>query len=178
MARRWTLLVATVVALNFATGCTSDPTAPAGPPAASSTPDNVIDFLGLPGLTIGSSLAELTAAGRVSTSNPGCGPAFTATENASPVFDADQLVLIWAYPPLHTPESIMVGTSVATARKAYPTAVELTRPAGSTQYPGLLVAGPDGLAYLFLHDGIQVQKLVVGQEKQARMLFDTGFGAC
>jgi hypothetical protein len=139
-------------------------------------PDNVIDFIGLPNAVIGTAMDELTASGVVSTTAPGCGPTFTSMPNATPVFGEGTLVLIWANPPLHTPENVAVGTPVQTARNAYPGAVEL--PAASGKFAGLLVTGPDDLAYLFLHDGTAVQKVIVGVERFARLLFDTGFGSC
>ncbi len=184
------LAVLSLVAIVTASGCTGDASTPApGPTSAAATapatatatrpadPD-VIDFVGLRDILIGASMRELTASGVVATANPGCGPSFTALPYASPVFDGDELVLIWAYPPLRTPEGVMVGTSVDEARRAYPAAVELSRPAGSTQYPGLLVAGGDDRAYLLLYDAGEVQKLVVGMERYARLLFDAGFGTC
>jgi len=178
------LAVLSLVAIVTASGCTGDLGTPApGPTSAPATairradPD-VIDFVGLRDILIGASMRELTASGAVATANPGCGPSFTAVPYASPVFDGDDLVLIWAYPPLHTPEGVTVGTSVDEARRAYPAAVELNRPPGSTQYPGLLVTGGGDRAYLLLYDAGEVQKLVVGIERYARLLFDSGFGTC
>jgi hypothetical protein len=170
--------VVAVAALGLS-GCTAATGSPSSSPSATgATPTNVIDFAGLPGIAIGASLSELTKAGAITTTGPGCGPSFASLPNASPVFDADRLVLIWAYPPLHTPENVSVGSSIEAARKAYPSAVELSAPAGSHRYPGLLVTGPDDLTYLMLHDGGRVQKLVVGMQTYARMLVDTGFGVC
>jgi hypothetical protein len=159
-------------------GCTTQAAPPPGPVPTGSSPENVIDFVGLPQLTIGSPLSELTAAGLVATAGAACGPNFPSQTAASPVFADGALVLIWAYPPLHTPEDVMVGTPVDRARNVYPGAEELTPPAGSHQYRGLLVLGPDDLVYLLLHDGSQVQKLIVGVQRYARLLVDTGFGAC
>ena len=179
-------LAALSLAIVTASGCTGDAGTPASVPTsapASATatrpadPD-VIDFAGLRDIPIGASMRELTASGAVATANPGCGPAFTALPYASPVFDGDKLVLIWAHPPLRTPEGVMVGTTVDEARRAYPAAVELSRPPGSTQYPGLLVTGGGDRAYLLLHDAGEVQKLVVGIARYARLLFDAGFGTC
>jgi len=151
---------------------------PTSAPATRTADMNVIDFAGVRGIAFGASLRELGAAGTVVTDTQACGPAFTAIETASPVFDADRLVLIWADPPLRTPEGVMVGTSVEEAKRAYPSAIELTPAAGSTTYPGLLVTGGGDRAYLLLYAEGQVQKLIVGLERYARLLFDTGFGTC
>ena len=161
-------------------GCGPETGRPAAAPPTTpqATGANVIDFHGLPGIAIGASLGELTTSGAITTTGPGCGPAFVAVQDASPAFDADKLVLIWAYPPLHTPEHVGVGSSIEDVRAAYPSSVNLSAPDGSRLYPGLLVAGPDDLAYLMLYDGGEVQKLIVGQQKYARMLLDTGFGSC
>jgi hypothetical protein len=174
IARLAAVLALAALGLSGCTAATGSPSSS----ATGATPANVIDFAGLPGIAIGASLSELTKAGAITTKGPGCAPSFASLPNASPIFDADRLVLIWAYPPLHTPENVSVGSSIETARKAYPSAVELSAPAGSHRYPGLLVTGPDDLTYLMLYDNGQVQKLVVGMQKYARMLVDTGFGAC
>jgi hypothetical protein len=163
--------------LVLAVGCTRD-AQPAPTVSVSASPDPTIDFIGLPSAPIGTPLTQLTEAGVVSTAQPGCGASFPAIPYATPVFAEDQLVLIWANPPLHTPENVMVGTPIEQARNRYPGAVVLTPTAGSHSYAGLLVSGPDGLAYLLLHDGTTVQKLLVGLERYARLLFDSGFGSC
>jgi hypothetical protein len=175
-----TLVVMSLAAL-LASGCAGD-SAPAAvtPTALPATEDpNVIDFLGLREVAVGSSLADLTAAGAVAKDSTSCrGMRFTAVPYASPVFDGDKLVLIWANPPLHTPEGVTVGTSLDEARRVFPSAVELTPPPGSAQFPGLLISGGEDHAYLLLHHDGQVQKLIVGLERHARLLFDTGFGTC
>jgi hypothetical protein len=132
---------------------------------------------GLRGIEIGATKADLVAAGLVSEEGP-CGPVFPDIPYASPVFDGDTLVLVWAHAPLRTPERISVGSTLAEARTAYPAAQELARPAGATEYPGLLVTGEPERAMLLLHDGVSVQKVIVGFESYARRLFDTGFGSC
>ncbi len=178
-----------------AAGCTSDPqrgptttpstdgataSATAGATVTTRPADpNVIDFSGLRDIRIGASMAELVRTGVVTTADPVCGVAsFASIPNASPVFERDRLVLIWAHAPLRTPEGVMVGTKLAEARRAYPSAIELPVPAGSEQFPGLIVTGAGDRAYLILHDGNQVQKLIVGIEHYARLLFDTGYGTC
>jgi hypothetical protein len=97
-------------------------------------------------------------------------------EAASPVFDDDELVLIWAYPPLHTPENVMVGTPVLHVRAVYPAAVTLPPSPGS--FPALLVANGVGEAYLILHDDAIVQKLIVGRETAARELYASRLDTC
>jgi hypothetical protein len=173
-------------------GCTAEtsaqsPSEPPLPPATATpapTPDErradpyLVTMRGLRNIDIGASLNDLVAAGLVSTEAGACGPTFPDMPYASPVFDGDRLVLIWAHSPLRTPERVTVGTPLAEARQAYPNAVELTRPPGAIDYPGLLVPGADGRAFLLLHDGSTVQKLVVGFEDSARRLFETGFGSC
>jgi hypothetical protein len=180
------LLVALLL-IGAAAGCTAEtpppPTTSAGPttPAAAeegriADPD-LVTMRGLRGINIGATKQELVAAGLVNESGP-CGPVFPSIPNASPVFDGDTLVLIWAHAPLRTPERISVGSTLDEARLAYPSAIELTRPPGATDYPGLLVSGETDRAILLLHDGTSVQKLIVGYESYARRLFDTRFGSC
>ena len=148
-------------------------------PNPATTPDpDVVEFTGVRDLRLGASLRQLAAAGRVHTPESACGPVVSGLPEVSPVFDGDALVLIWAEPPLHTPAGIMVGTPVAAARQVYPGAEALEPPAGSTTFPGLLVRDGAGRAYLMLHDGDRVQKLIVGLESYARRLFATGYGSC
>ena len=179
-------LLLALVLIVAATGCTAEtppatPTTPVPPTAAAdegrvADPD-LVTMRGLRGINIGATKPELVAAGLVEPSGP-CGPVFPSIPNASPVFDGDTLVLIWAHAPLRTPERITVGSTLDEARLAYPSAIELTRPPGATDYPGLLVTGETDRAILLLHDGTSVQKLIVGYESYARRLFDTRFGAC
>jgi hypothetical protein len=179
---RLVAVAAGFVALLAAGGCTGEAGArrgqPTSAPATGAADRDVIDFTGLRGIRFGSSLRELSATGRVATEGNGCLPSFVGNEAAHPVFDGDRLVLIWAHPPLRTPEGVMVGSSVDVAKRAYPAAMALTPPVGSTTFPGLLVTGGGDRAYLLLHDQGQVQKLIVGYERYARLLFDTGFGTC
>jgi hypothetical protein len=180
-----TLVVELVSASLLVVGLTGCVGAGAGTPststvstAGSARTDDVIDFTGLPEIRIGATLAELTQAGLIDTNAPGCGPQLRTEPTASPVFTDGRLVLLWAYPPLHTPEGIRVGSSLAAARTAYPKAVTLTRSPESHEYPGLLVIGPDNLAYLFLHDSGWIEKVIVGEESYVKLLFNTGFGSC
>ncbi len=167
-------------------GCTGDAggaepaSSPVTPSAPASRDPDVIDFGGLRDIRLGASLRALSAAGVVAVDGQACGPSFTGLREASPVFAGDELVLIWANPPLRTPEGIMVGSSIEDARQAYPSGIELTPPDGSTTFPGLLVTGGDDQAYLLLYDPEpeRVEKLIVGYERYAGMLFFNGFGTC
>jgi hypothetical protein len=85
-------------------------------------------------------------------------------------------VLIWAYPPLHTPEDVMVGTPMSAVRAAYPQARSL--PSTPGLFDALLVANGLGQAYLILHDGTIVQKLIVGVEAAARRLYASRLDTC
>lgn len=178
-------LPAALLLIVAVAGCTAEtPPVPttgpstAGPTSTARLADpNLVTMQGLRGISIGATKDELVAAGMVEPSGP-CGPVFPSIPNASPVFDGDTLVLIWAHAPLRTPERISVGSTLDEARLAYPSAIELTRPPGATDYPGLLVTGETDRAILLLHDGTSVQKLIVGYESYARRLFDTRFGAC
>lgn len=173
MAHRWWISVGVALVL-LATLAGS----PLPATAVRTTDPEVIDFSGLGDIRFGASMRALEAVGVVSTSEPACGPTFTGTDAATPVFDQDRLVLIWAYAPIHTPEGIMTGSSVDQARRVYPSAVPLTPPAGTSTFPGLLITGQGDRAYLLLHDQGQVQKLIVGLENYARLLYQTGFGSC
>lgn len=180
---------AVLVLLGAVGGCTPEPQANGAAPSPSPSPSpastgsraadpNLITLRGIRDIEFGASMDALIATGQVQPEPGACGPSFPDLPNASPVFDAGRLVLIWAHAPLRTPERVMVGTPLAEARQAYPNAVELTRAPGDPQYPGLLVPGDEDRAYLLLHDGESVQKLIVGFEEHARRLFDTGFGSC
>jgi hypothetical protein len=96
---------------------------------------------------------------------------------AGPVFVAGRLALVWADPPLRTPEGIAVGSPVADARRVYPAASNLAPPAGSYRFSGLLTTQRDR-AYLFLHDGRAVQKVIVGYATHARRVFVEGYTGC
>lgn len=137
----------------------------------------MVHFDGVRDIRFGQVVAELVTRGLLTPESAPCGRTLAGIEEAVPVFAEDKLVLLWFNPPLATPEGVTVGTALAVVRQRYPNAVELTPPAGSYSFPGLLVASGDR-AYLFLHDGAAVQKAVVGFERYARRLFETGFGSC
>lgn len=157
------------------------------PPLPQSTPapyaitdPDVIDFTGARGVHFGETLTELVAAGFLSPtpSSVGCGRRFAGFGNADPVFEDDRLALIWAYPPLHTPEGVMVGTPLEQVKAVYPGAAPLLPPPGSYAFEALLVRGSGGSAYLILHDSFDVQKLIVGSENAARALYTDRLDAC
>ncbi|ROT27976.1 hypothetical protein [Micromonospora sp. HM5-17] len=107
----------------------------------------------------------------------GCGPSLTNPTTVSAVFADRRLVLLWASPPVRTPEGITTGTPIDRVRAAYPEASTLTAPPGTHRYDGLLARRGDR-AYLFLHDGHTVRKTVAGYADYVRRLFDEGFGTC
>jgi hypothetical protein len=172
--------LAAVIAITtaLAGGCAQS----GGPPPGSAplpmhAPDpTVIDFSGTNGLHWGETLTGMRDAGLMAASSDGCGPRFTDIEGAGPVFENGRLVLIWAYPPLHTPEDVMVGTPLSSVRRAYPQAVTLPLTPGL--FAALLVANGLGEAYLILHDGTIVQKLIVGLEAAARRLYASRLDTC
>lgn len=173
-------LFSTVVTL--AAGCAEpgQPAAPPAPPSTSQSPSygpNVVNYEGAANMRFGDTERDLTDRGVVVRDLPQCGPRMAEQTGASPVFVAGRLALIWADPPLRTPEGIGVGAPVANTRETYPAATELTAPAGSYRFHGLLATRGDR-AYLFLHDGKRVQKLIVGYTQPARRLFQQGFVGC
>lgn len=121
--------------------------------------------------------AELVTRGLLAPESGLCGRTLAGIEETVAIFAEDKLVLLWFNPPLATPEGVTVGTALTVARQRYPDAVEMMPPVGSYSFPGLLVVSGDR-AYLFLHDGATVQKTIVGFERYARRLFETGFGNC
>jgi hypothetical protein len=175
-ARVGTLAAVTTMTAVLVGGC-AQPIA--GPPrgATPTTADaTVINFTGTDSVRWGETLEQLRDAGQMAPSPDGCGPRFLDIEGAGPVFEDDRLVLIWAYPPLHTPENVMVGTPIPTVRVAYPRAVAL--PSAPGLFDAMLVANGLGQAYLILHDGTIVQKLIVGLESAARRLYASRLDTC
>jgi hypothetical protein len=180
---RWALIA--LVACQLAAGLlvggcgVGQPRATATATASGAATNNdVIDFTGVRGIHFGDSRAQMIQAGLLNSPTNACALALTATASAHPIFDQDKLVLIWAYPPLHTPEGIMVGSPLAAVTNDYPQAVTLTPAAGNPTFPAYLVANASGAAYLFLHDATTVQKLIVGYEDYVRLLYSSGFGSC
>jgi hypothetical protein len=178
------VVTAALAALLTLPACaaTERPARSGAAPVASTAPTpshgpQIVHFAGVQEIKFGDLKAELTSKGRLQPQQESCGPTFRGVTELSPVFDGERLVLIWVNPPYHTPEGVTVGTSLADARRSYPTARELTPPAGSYVFPGLLVSQGDR-AYLLLHDGRTVQKTVVGFTEYANRLYQQGFGQC
>ncbi len=157
------------------TGCTADATTPQVP-VATDTP-LVVDLDGLAGIRFGDPRDRLEQEYAL-TQRPGdCAPTLPDHPEVSPVFADDRLVLLWVHPPGRTPEGVGVGSPVDEVGRHYPDAQPLTAPPDSGRFDGLLV-DVDDRAYLFLHDGETVQKLIIGYADYARLLFEEGFGTC
>ncbi|MEV6969622.1 hypothetical protein AB0M47_31355 [Hamadaea sp. NPDC051192] len=143
---------------------------------AASGPD-VVTFSGIADVKFGDTVADLTAEHGLTKPPGACVMRFGDLTGGDPVFDEDRLVLLWAHAPVRTPEGISEGSSVDAVRQAYSGEVELTPPAGSHAYPGIMVQQGDS-AYLFLHDGTTVQKEIAGYADYVQRLYTDGFGAC
>lgn len=152
--------------------------APPGPPGPGRPGTPVITADGLAGIEFGATRAALVERHGLRQEPGDCAARLPAQPAVSPVFDGDRLVLLWADPPVRTPEGLGVGTPVGQVRAAHPTAVELTAPSGSYRFDGILVPAQGDRAYLFLHDRERVQKLIVGYEPAAREFFAAGGAAC
>ncbi|MEU2615142.1 hypothetical protein ABZ570_26710 [Micromonospora sp. NPDC007271] len=137
----------------------------------------VVSLDGLRNAEFGATEAELTRRGMLRTDLDACGPTLAGHGSVSPIFVDDRLVLLWLDDPMSTPEGITAGTPVSEVRDAYPSAVELAAPQGTYRFDGLLARDGDR-AYLFLHDGTSVRKIIAGYADWARRLFDEGYGPC
>ncbi|MEV4415718.1 hypothetical protein [Catellatospora sp. NPDC049609] len=143
--------------------------------AVAQGPD-IVHFQGVRDVRFGTSRTELDS--RLDKSRAGCSTQVTGMPQGNLVFAADdRLVMMWFDAPLRTPEGISTGSALPDARAAYPGAQVLTAPAGSHRFDGLLVTQGDR-GYLFLHDGVTVQKAVAGYGEYLTRLFNTGFGSC
>jgi hypothetical protein len=143
-------------------------------------PMGAAEVVGLDGLhnaEFGVTEEELTRRGVLRTDVDACGPTLTGHGSVSPIFVDDRLVLLWLDDPMSTPEGISVGTPVAEVRASYPSALDLNAPQGTYRFDGLLARDGDR-AYLFLHDGATVRKVIAGYAEWARRLFDEGYGPC
>lgn len=147
------------------------------PAASTPTAADVVSTEGLGPIRFGEAREDLEREHGLVQRSGDCMPRLPAYPSASPVLDGDRLVLLWAEPPLRTPDGLTVGSPVTQVRQAYPEAQELAAPPESFQFDGLLVP-VDDRAYLFLHDQDRVQKLIVGYERHARLLFTESFGTC
>ncbi|MGS2612952.1 hypothetical protein ACVCAH_00215 [Micromonospora sp. LZ34] len=137
----------------------------------------VVGLDGLPDIEFGDTESELTRRGILRTDVAACGPTLAGHETVSPVFVEDRLVLLWLGDPVRTPEGVTAGTPVDQVRAHYPDAVRLRAPQGTYRFDGLLARRGDR-AYLFLHDGRTVRKIITGYADWARRLFDEGQGPC
>jgi hypothetical protein len=167
------MLVAIIAGLAGCTG-TTDPV-----PGAQSTGDpRVVSHQGWDGIQFGDPRADLERDHGLAQQPGDCAARLPGSPEASPVFDErNRLVLVWVDPPLHTPAGLTVGSPVGAVREAHPDAEPLTPPAGTFQFSGLL-ATVDDRGYLFLHDGRQVQRLVVGYAEAARQVVEENYGTC
>jgi hypothetical protein len=172
------ILAAGLVVLGLTGGATAlTPSPAAESPAAGVADPDVVTPQGLAQIQVGDTGTDLERDHGLTQRAGDCAPRLPDHPAASPVFDNDRLVLLWADPPLRTPEGITVGTPVTTLEEIHPDGEHLNAAPGTYRFDGVLVA--DGThAYLFLHDGTTVQKLIVGSAAHAQLLFDEGFGTC
>jgi hypothetical protein len=165
-------VLAALVALTTACAGGGD-----APPPPTARPPDVVDYQGVRLMRFGETERALTDRGVVVRDVPRCGPRMARPDGTGPVFVDGRLALVWADPPLRTPEGISVGSTLAEVRRAYPAGNELGAPAGSYRFSGLITTEGDR-AYLFLHDGRTVQKLIAGYARHARTLFQQGYAGC
>lgn len=180
LQRTMTVIMLTVLAMVGLAGCRAstevEPTATASTMVTADSP--VLTHQGLAGIEFGEPRADLVREFGLQQANGDCAARLPDHPSVSPVFDAeDRLVLLWADSPVRTSEGIGVGSSVAEVQQAYPHSQQLRAPAGSHRFDGLLVSSDDR-AYLFLHDGQQVQKLIAGYTDYVQLLFHSDFGTC
>ncbi|WP_091090481.1 hypothetical protein [Micromonospora nigra] len=137
----------------------------------------VVDLDGLPEVDFGDTEDELTRRGILRTDVDACGPTLSGHQTISPIFAEDRLVLLWVGDPVRTPEGVAAGTPIAEVRTRYPAARHLRAPQGTYRFDGLLARDGDR-AYLFLHDGQRVRKVIAGYADWAQRAFDEGHGPC
>lgn len=138
---------------------------------------SVVDLDGVADVDFGDSESELTRRGILRTDIDACGPTLAGHDEISPIFIEDRLVLLWAGDPVRTPEGIAAGSPVAEVRASHPTVRELQAPQGTYRFDGLLARDGDR-AYLFLHDGQTVRKVIAGYADWAHRLFIEGHAPC
>ncbi|MDG4794447.1 hypothetical protein [Micromonospora sp. WMMD1082] len=143
-------------------------------PVAAAT---VVDLDGVADIDFGDSESELTRRGILRTDVDACGPTLAGHDMISPIFIEDRLVLLWAGDPVRTPEGIAAGTPTAEVMASYPTVRKLRAPQGTYRFDGLLARDGDR-AYLFLHDGRTVRKVIAGYADWAQRLFVEGHAPC
>jgi hypothetical protein len=168
-----------IAALLVAASAAGSGVRPLGPqvPARPIGAAEVVSLDGLHGVEFGATEEDLTRRGMLETGTDACGPALTGHGSASPIFVDDRLVLLWLDDPMSTPEGITVGSPVTEVRASYPSALPLHAPQRTERFDGLLVRSGDR-AYLFLHDGTTVRKIIAGYADWARRLFDEAYGPC
>ncbi|MFV2103849.1 hypothetical protein [Micromonospora sp. LOL_024] len=137
----------------------------------------VVDRDGLTDVEFGDTESELTRRGILRTDVDACGPTLAGHALISPIFIDDRLVLLWADDPVRTPEGIAAGTPLAEVKASYPSVSQLRAPQGTHRFDGLLARDGDR-AYLFLHDGHTVRKVIAGYADWAHRLFVEGHGPC
>lgn len=173
---RYRAIVIGLALLATLAGCAAE--RPATSAVALAAPGAVVTLDGVGDIAFGDTAPALTARGLLSRPEGACGPVLTGRPETSPVFaDDGRLVLLWANPPLTTPEGVGVDSPVADVRAAYPQAAERPAPAGSHRFDALTVTDDDR-SYVFLHDGTTVRKTVAGFTEYTDRLLDSGFGAC
>ena len=170
--------IAVILAAGLVTlGLTAATVVTQSTPPVEVNDSDVVTAQGLADVQVGDTRAELARDHDMAQGPGDCAPRLPDHPAVSPVFDDDLLVLLWAEPPLHTPEGITVGTPVTTLQEIHPDAERMTAEPGTYRFDGVL-APAGAQAYLFLHDGRAVQKVIVGSTEHARLLFDVGFGTC
>lgn len=138
---------------------------------------SIVDLDGLADVDFGATERELARRGILRTDVDACGPTLAGHDEISPIFIDDRLVLLWAGDPVRTPEGISAGSPIAEVRARYPTVRDLHAPQGTYRFDGLLARDGDR-AYLFLHDGQTVRKIIVGYATWAHRLFVDGHAPC
>ncbi|WP_199562087.1 hypothetical protein [Micromonospora deserti] len=137
----------------------------------------IVGLNGLRNVEFGDTQDELTRRGILRTDVDACGPTLAGHDTVSPIFVDDRLVLLWLGDPIHTPEGVTAGSPVAEVWSRYPSVRELDAPQGTHRFDGLLARHGDR-AYLFLHDGRTVRKIIAGYADWVQRLFAEGHGPC
>ncbi|WP_186832437.1 hypothetical protein [Micromonospora endolithica] len=164
-----------MTAASIAGSGAGTPAAP--PPAAPIGRTEVVGLNGLRNVEFGDTEDELTRRGVLRTDVDACGVALAGHDTVSPIFVDDRLVLLWLDDTVGTPEGVIAGTPVPKVRDRYPAVRELDAPQGTYRFDGLLARRGDR-AYLFLHDGETVRKVIAGYADWAERAFDEGHGPC
>ncbi|MEH1102139.1 hypothetical protein [Micromonospora sp. CPCC 205561] len=137
----------------------------------------VVDLNGLRDVEFGDTEDELTRRGILRSDIDACGPSLAGHDTTSPIFVDDRLVLLWLGDSTRTPHGITAGIPVAEVRARFPSAHELDAPQETYRFDGLLARQGDR-AYLFLHDGRAVTRIIAGYADWAQRLFHEGHSPC